>query len=63
MPTKKALLLMILGVAFMFTGKVYAEQKVFINSKGVTHNLRVQSFMEFLLLTSLDNTDAFCSLT
>jgi len=37
MPTKKALLLMILGVAFMFTGKVYAEQKVFVNSKGITH--------------------------
>ena len=36
MPTKKALILMILGVAFMFTGKVYAEQKVFVNSKGIT---------------------------
>jgi len=37
MPTKKALILMILAVAFMFTGKVYAEQKVFVNSKGITH--------------------------
>ena len=37
MPTKEALILMILGVAFMFTGKVYAEQKVFVNSKGITH--------------------------
>ena len=37
MPTKKALILMILGVAFIFTGKVYAEQKVFVNSKGITH--------------------------
>jgi hypothetical protein len=37
MPTKKALILMILGVAFMFTGKVYAEQKVFVNTSGITH--------------------------
>ena len=36
MPIKKALILMILGVAFIFTGKVYAEQKVFVNSKGIT---------------------------
>jgi hypothetical protein len=37
MPTKKALLLMILGVAFMFTGKVYAEQKASLNTMGITH--------------------------
>jgi hypothetical protein len=36
MPTKKALILMILGMTLMFTGKVYAEQKVFVNSKGIT---------------------------
>ena len=37
MLTKKAQFLMILCVAFIFTGKVYAEQKDFVNSRGITH--------------------------
>ena len=37
MLTKKAQFLMILCMAFIFSGKVNAEQKDFVNSRGITH--------------------------